>query len=235
MTLHDALTRLSTDGGDHNRLVLQGARGWIVVHGGLHLDEVEVEAAASHYLESPLAIGDVAKLRQAGFASRANKRTLMRRSSLGPELADALSSWMREVYGDTTFETELTLGDREATRNPVLLEAIRVLSKKRDMPSRHQVYRRFLDGTFLWPRTGDTPTAFGELSGWEVLGVFTDWDELAWHDPRGVPYDTIGGRELIKQLVERPKVGSLLINPKGRVGGELYRNELQTMRSAIRT
>ncbi|MCP4806671.1 MAG: SseB family protein [Proteobacteria bacterium] len=233
MTLHEALTQLPTAGGDHNRLVIQGGRGWFVVHGAKHVDEVEVEAAASHYLDEPLALESVAHLRHAGFASRPRSRTLARRGPV-EGLAEELTSLMKQVYGDAEVTLSMTLGDREPTQNPVLLEAIRVLSKDRDMPARHQLYRRLMDATLLFASEDGVGRAFGDLSGTRVVGVFSDWDELSWFEPRGLPYVRISGRDLIKKLVEEPDVGSLLINPKGRVGGELYRNELQTIRSAIR-
>ena len=66
-----------------------------------------------------------------------------------------------------------------------------------------------------------------------MFGVFTDDEALRHFDPRGTPTQTRYGYQLFPQLIEA-RAGILKINPDGMVGGELYRNELQTLASAVR-
>ena len=65
----------------------------------------------------------------------------------------------------------------------------------------------------------------------DVYACFTSWDSLRRFQPRGAPYDVVRGRKLFARLMEH-HVGSLLIDPKSSVGGELYRNELETLAGA---
>jgi len=231
--LERTLSQLVEEGGSHNRAVVSGGSGWFVVHGARHVEDVEVEAAASAYLDDKLPLGAVNALRKAGFASRPGRKTLRRRFPI-EGLAELLDSLMVEVFGGPIEDVAVTLGEREETRNPVLIEAMKVLAKKRDTLARNQVYRRLLDAWLLLLVEGEAPAVVGELARWDVVACFTDWDALTLYEPRGLPYELVRGRQLAPRLMSDERVGSLLINPKGHVGGELYRNEIDALARAVR-
>ena len=231
--LERTLARLVEDGGSHNRAVVYAGSAWFVLHAARGVPEVEVEAAASAYLPEKLSLDRVAALRKAGFAGRPGRKTLRVRWPV-EALGERLEAVAAEAFGGPLGDVELHLGEREPTRNPVLIEAMRVLAKKRDTPSRHQLYRRLLAAEVLLLVEGEEPAVVGDLQGWEVAACFTDWDALGLFDPRGRPYTLMRGRALAPLLYARPRLGSLLINPRGTVGGELYRNELEALARASR-
>ncbi len=234
--------RLFADGGDGNRLVLQAGPAWFVLAAERGGRAVTVEAAPSAALPAPLTLDQVQALRAAGFGSRPGRRALARHVAVDlpgaiPGLVDELLRLFREVYalGPEQAPTRaLTLGPRERADNPRLIQAMRGLAGKRDLHARHAVYGALLDATLLLAvDAAGEPVAVGDLEGWDVYGCFSGWDQLSLFDPRGIPYTALRGRELVLRLLERPRAGSLLINPRGDVGGELYRNELHTLQDAI--
>lgn len=242
---HD-LSRLTTEGGTENRLVLQADHGWLIFTGSKGRSEVLAEAAASVYLppDRKLRAADVHRLRQAGFASRPDRRNLARTYTLGEgdhhpvKVADDAREILRSVYGVDLAATppsrSLHFGDRDDTENPALIDAIRALSRARDPRTRNAMYRQMLRATFLLPvDDAGAPVAFGELQGFPVFGVFSDPAALRWWDPIRAGVEHVPGRRLFPMLA-RTGLGSVLINPEGRVGGELYRNEVQMLADAAR-
>ena len=245
----DALARLVSEGGDDNRLVVSSGPAWLLYTAAKGDTAIRCAAAAASFLpkDRRLTLEAVHLLRRAGFANRPGSKTLQRTYPLpdGAEagnapgrIADDGLTDLREVYR-ADFESEpvalsLHLAQRDLTENPKLIEAIRKLSKQRDGASRQAMYRQMIRATFLLPvdETG-APVPMGELMGFPVFGVFTDADCLFGWDPRVTRYERLHGRVLFPRMA-RTGLGSLLINPKGKVGGELYRNEVEMLADAIR-
>jgi hypothetical protein len=71
------------------------------------------------------------------------------------------------------------------------------------------------------------------LGAFPVIAGFTDIDSLRLWQPKGWPFVAMSGARLVPLAVTR-RVGSLLINPRGNVGGELYINELESIEGALR-
>ncbi|HEY8376790.1 MAG TPA: SseB family protein, partial [Nannocystis sp.] len=146
-----------------------------------------------------------------------------------------------QVYGvdagdPATFD--LQLGDPEPTRNPDLVRAMKMLAVRRDMDARHRVYVAVMNATFLVPVnpagiTVDEPLEVDRLGAFPVIAAFTEIDSLRLWQPKGWPFALIPGARLVPLAVAR-RVGSLLINPRGNVGGELYINELEAIEGALR-
>ena len=243
-----ALDQLTTHGGTDNRLIASSDAAWLLFSGRLGERSVRCEAAASAYLPKArkLRPTDVHLLRQAGFASRPGHRGLVREYRVGDspgdhhpvKIADDAVEILRSVYGVDLAATPLAVtplpGDTDDTTNQPLLDAMRALSKARDTPTRDAMYRQMLRGRFLLPTdTQGAPLAFGELQGFPVFGVFTDRAALRWWNPLDVTVEHIHGRQLFPRLA-CTGLGSVLINPEGRVGGELYRNEVQMLADVVR-
>jgi hypothetical protein len=111
---------------------------------------------------------------------------------------------------------------------------MRQMAKKRDHRYRVALYRALLDSTLLLlvdPDKDGAPKAVDQLMSFDVYACFTSWDALRRHEPRGATYEAIRGRHLFGKLLEHP-VGSLLIDRRSVIGGELYRNELETLAGA---
>ena len=246
--LGDALARLVQTGGDDNRLVVQSGHAWLVYSGAAGGAEVRCEAAPSALLakEQRPSAGDVHLLRRAGFASSRDRRGLTRTYALGGsggphhpvKVADDAFEILRSVYGCDLDAHPVAVraaeGDRDDTENPALLDAIRRLAREREDAVRQRMYRQMTRATFLVPLADDgTPLVFGELMRFPVFGAFTDVAAMDWWDARPRAVERLHGRALFPRMA-KTGLGSLLINPSGKVGGELYRNEVEMLASALR-
>lgn len=237
-----AILRLTVEGGTGNRLVISRGPAWFVAHGTRGRAEVRVEAAASYYLprEDKIRTEDVYRLRQAGFGQAAQGRNLHRRQDLpdlgaATALAKELTGYLDAVYHRPEAEP-LTisehLGDTDPTDNPRVKKAIRELAGSRSQRARNRLYSELLSADLLVPvdEAGEL-LVFGDLEGWPVYGCFIDAASLHAWDPRGMSYRTVPGTRFFPALMQT-RVGSLLINPGGRLGGELYRNEIEALAGA---
>lgn len=243
-----ALQRLVTEGGDGNRLVWTRGHAFCVLTGERGGRSLTVEAAPSAMLPEGqgLTLRQVHRLRDAGFVKRPGMRALVRHVALDDPgalraLVDTLRGLFVEVYGASgDDQVAFQLGALDRTENAPLIAAMETLAKKRDHSLRTRVYRELLDAELLLlvdtagaaGAAAAPPRVVGELSGWDVAGCFTDLAALRHFDPRVPPYRPIRGRQLFPMLAEMPRLGSLLVNPGGRIGGELYRNEVQTLAEA---
>ena len=70
------------------------------------------------------------------------------------------------------------------------------------------------------------------MGTWPVCAVCLDQTAFIKRYPVGQYYRLVQGRELFPELV-KGKYGSLRINPKSEVRGELYFNELQMIGDGI--
>ncbi len=237
--LRKALERLTQAGGTGNRLVVRGGRAWFVFHGAKGGVEIRSEAAAKHYLgkDFPLSLNDVGLIRKAGFAQAPPSKTLQRVDAADQGVAIAART--RELFASAykhqgPIQLELSLGDKEATQNPDLLEAIRTAAGKRSPQARNALYRALLRSTLLLRVDSQgLPQAVGKLQSWDVFAAFSSLDALRLYSPTVDRFKTMPGRLLFSALLDL-RVGSLLIDPGGRLGGELYRNEIETIAGATR-
>lgn len=237
--LQHALSQLIQEGGTGNRLVVRGGRAWFVFHAAKGGDTIRSEAAAKHYLgkDFPLTLEDVGRIRRAGFSQVPKSKTLQRVDDADQvvDIATRTVDLMKSAYGHAgVLELELTLGDQESTENPQLLEAMRAAAGKRTPEARNALYRAMLRSTLLLRVDGDgAPLAVGKIQSWDVFAAFTSMAALRLYAPTVDGYRVLPGRQLFPSLLDL-KVGSLLIDPGGRLGGELYRNELETLARAAR-
>lgn len=233
-----AVRALSEQGQDGNRVVVSRGLAWFVLHGQRGGDSVHIEAASKALLpaEVGLDLERVQGLRARGYAVPQGARVLSRRADADPDaIAQELLTLFEQVYRQAgAVGIELSLGPLDTTANPDLVAAMRASSRDKQNSTRNALYRQLLRADLLLPVT-DTgnPRRFGEISGWDTFAVFTDLGALRRHDPRVGLYRVLGGRTLFPSLMDT-RIGSLLINPKGQVGGELYRNEVQTIANAVR-
>jgi hypothetical protein len=242
-SVESALEQLVKTGGTGNRLVL--SRGVAFFHCSAAKGDrsILIEAAPSSSLPKARALSParVSKLRAAGFASRPGHKCLGRHVALDEGtttglLAHQLVELFDTVYGEPSENVDIDLqtGDLDRTSNPRLIEAMRQMAKKRDHRYRVALYRALLDSTLLLlidPDKDGAPKAVDQLMSFDVYACFTSWDALRRHEPRGATYEAIRGRHLFGKLLEHP-VGSLLIDRRSVIGGELYRNELETLAGA---
>jgi hypothetical protein len=76
------------------------------------------------------------------------------------------------------------------------------------------------------------PMILDKITGYPSIGIFTDMHQLKLFEPRGLPYLKLTGSLLIYYFLQK-KFSSLLINPRGEIGGELYQNEISSIYEII--
>lgn len=179
------------------------------------------------------------------------------------EISEELSLLMREIYATSIelIALEERFADRDDFSNPKLIDAMRRLSAARDMSSRQKLYWALVRadlvlalhspppsslrseiGRAQWIEAGLRSPAdisgsvnlrtFQQITGYRSVGVFSSSDYFDQIDPRGTLGIRLPGRLAILLALDQGW-DSLLINPWGAVGGELYRNELEAIRDGL--
>ena len=234
----EALVALRTQGGSGNRLIWTMGPAWFVFSGAKGQQSIRCEAAAKAWLPNSVAMGleQTSLLRRAGFAREGQPKLLGRNfESDAAEIVTVVQPLFESVYkqhGESLVQ--LYLGDAEEVENDRLMGAMRRVSKERTMDARQSVYRALLRSELLVPlqENGDM-IQMGTLGDRPVYAVFSDWNALRHWDPRGHRYEKVKGSPYFLGLAQT-EAGSVLINPQGLVGGELYRNEILAIAGAIR-
>lgn len=244
-TFSAALSRMMAEGSAGASVLACRGLAWFLVTRAAGSDAVVIEAAPSRMLprEHALSPERANVLRYAGFsASTAGQRTLARAQALPPhpDAADALSAeliaLLDTVYAQASHGpggVRLRLAAPDPLEGKELIARMTEAAKAADPAvGRTRLYRAMLEGELLLLISNDgIPTPVGELGGMPVFAGFTDHAALRRHDPRAPAHRRLDGRALFPLLMTHG-VGSLLINPAGPVGGELYRNEVSTIANA---
>lgn len=117
--------------------------------------------------------------------------------------------------------------------NQRVYEAMTHLAKSRDWAARKTLYRLLIDAWFVQPIDASGGIDLEDKMGtWPVCAAFLDEEAFVQRYPCGFRYQLVQGWELFPRLVDA-KYGSLRLNPKSEVRGELYFNELQMIRDGI--
>jgi hypothetical protein len=263
------LERVTRLGGSSNRLIVQGDQGFMVVRGECGDEEVELIAAAGRQLERKQSEAEAQRLYEADFRRKTAASCWIKsaylessadREKLGEEIVEiTLSAYASEADAISVHER---FEDAYQNSNPRVINAMRRLSKDRDMPSRQKVYWAIIRADVLlaldkappsslkkkadlerWVSAGLTDISqvsssvslksFKSITGYRSASIFTDPEALELIDPRGVNAILVPGR-LALMLALAQGWDSLLINPRSEVGGELYRNELQSIHDGLK-
>lgn len=245
--LASQIHQLRSLGGADNRLVVASRDYYIIIAARPGDPVLHLEAVNNPNLTSAAALTPARQeqLKQRGFRDRQHHSNLFRKLTLDDDaalhrLVDELMTIFARAYGvepgePATFDLQFSAG--EPLRNPELLRLMRALSVRRDWDARRALYSALLDATLLIPTdpetTSDEPLEVERLGTFPVIAGFTDIDALRMWNPRGVPYRATPVAELVPRALAM-RVGSLLINPRGLVGGELYLNELESLDGALK-
>jgi hypothetical protein len=244
--LVDHLRALVVEGGDYNRLIVSHGDVYVQFIGSRGGDSIDCEAVTNRFLPAAAQLTPKREqeLTTRGFTTRRKRRNLVRKFTCSgpdamPTIADETLEILARAYGvdaDAQLRFDLLLGDPEPTANVELLRAMKKLARLRDMPSRQAVYRGLLASELLLvldPDSDDEPHVVEKLQGLPVYAAFTDWDALRLWEPRGWPYRVIAGHRLFP-LADDRRIASLMINPRGDIGGELLMNEINGLAAAAR-
>lgn len=249
--LASQIHQLRSQGGADNRLVVASRDYYIIVAARPGDTTLTLEAVANPNLSTAAALtpGRLEQLKQRGFREKQHHNNLFRKLTLSEgatsdgeltRLVDDLMTIFAKAYGVDPGEPavfDLQLSDGETLQNPDILRLMKALSVRRDWDARRALYAALLNATLLVPidpeTTTDEPLEVERLGTFPVIASFTDIDALRMWNPRGLPYRATPVAELVPRAVTM-RVGSLLINPRGLIGGELYLNELESLGDALK-
>ncbi len=236
-------------GGNANRLVVETDAGFVVLRGARGADAVQVEAQGGRHLPADrrLSAEQVRVLTDAGLRQASAAQCF--RGSLplaAPGDAERVASLalhlLSTVYRslpDEPLRLVHEAGERPALDDSRLVAAMTHLSRARDAAARNKVYLALCRAHLVLPLAEGAadddpiPREIDRLADLPVAAVFTDWDTLDAFAPRGLPTVVLQGFDIFP-LLDAHRVASVQINPRGRVGGELYRNEIQTITDGIK-
>lgn len=137
---------------------------------------------------------------------------------------------------------ELTVEAEAPPDNPKLIEAMRAVARSAAVAERQALYAALVNATLLVPLDPETlsqapeaqqPLVVDELEGQPVIAVFSDAQSLRSWRHAGHPWAGVHGADFFSHA-ERAGVGAVRINPGGKVGGEIYRNEVEAITEGVR-
>lgn len=234
-SLEANLRRLKSEGGDANRLVVEGARGWVAVWGPKGGDRWTVVVSAGRQLPEgvKLPAERAQLLYDQGFRQRTAAspyRLQVDPSPLSAQILDVFAS----VLETEAERADLRLGDAPTTVNERLVDRMRAAARDRSVRARNRLYHGLVRAHLLVATQGPPSGADSALAQHGTLGArpvstaYTDWHSALAHDARGPHVEPMRGMDLFPLLAAR-KAGALQLNPAGPVGGELYAHELWTI------
>lgn len=229
------------------RLIVRAGDHWQVIHNqrsGL------LEHVSPRSSRLPAAIkldpGAAQKMRGLDFEKQAaGDWTRQVRAEQLDELAVQIVSVLRELHRvDGPMQLDLEIDDREHPVNDKLVDAMRALADKsnRTEATRQRMYNAMVNSRFLMPFSPDAAPELDpedaierveERNGRPVFAAFTDFATMRRWRPLQTEYMPTHGSVLFEWLCEE-QAAALLINPQGRVGGELLGNELQMLAEGVR-
>ena len=240
-TIASHLSALLSEGGSRNRLLISAGDVWLALSGERGGHAVECEPITDDSLPSGISLTTEQRkaLLAAGFTPIKHSSRLRRiygldGSGRAEEVASILTGLLAEVYGEQSWTLSAWSGSKPEVRNPEIIQQMRRLSRTRSHGDRMKLYRQLLRADLLVPveaEDSNKPAQIDDIAGFPVFGAFTDLKSVLYFDPRALPLRVIPGRAYFPMLMKQ-RAGSLRLNPGAIVGGELYRNELESIAGA---
>jgi len=243
-------------------LLCRGDRGFITLSPSSKPSHLVLRAAAGRSLERRLAQEEAELLYSLGLRRRTAADPFEAGLPISSDadrqaLSALIAQLMERIYHGEAEGLSLRYQQAEVPEldDTSLTETMTQLSRERSHSARQRLYWAVVRSHFLLSLEGEPmPSALGPLSsveqlmtslkgraltdysaltGYSSAAVFSSWAGALRCHPEGVAVVEVKGRALLPLLLER-SLGSLLINPRGQIGGELYRNELSSMEEAMR-
>ena len=227
----------------HGRLIIQNSFGWVVLQSYARPHQALCEIAGNTYLPKEHQLNQEQEeiIERHGYTKRRGDRTIgkiipISTSEEREKIITELSTLFPKLYQEPfetaipTLHTDILSG----VTNSNFTKTMRDLSQKRTHDLRLEIYRKFINATFLLAINKDgSPREIEKLAQLSCFAVFTDDKSLRCWDPRGTLWKKMYGFEVINTIMKH-NPGSLIINPRGNISGELYKNELQTLANATK-
>ena len=222
-----------------SRLLVSCPPGWVVVRSYTPANRLLVEFASNTHLSENhrLTEEQLGLLRSHGYQPRRKGRSIGKMLTVQTAndklaLANELDHLIQECFSPTGFAAHFNEDALPTIRNSELLGTMRQLSIKRTHELRLELYRKLLNATVIVALDGDgEPLVVDMIGAFPSFAVFTDAKSMLIYDSRGGNHRVDYGINIFPMLLDAG-AGSVFINPKCDVRGELYQSELKTLSKA---
>lgn len=242
-------------------VLCRGSQGFISVSPSERASHLAVRAAAGRSLARQLEQGEAELFYSLGMTRKSAADPFIAAYPASTEgerhtLSQLIEQLMDRTYLKAGEQATLKLYEMEVPElsGAPLLDAMKRVSQERSHQARQRLYWAFVKGRLLLSLKGEPRREaigpltqpeelaqalsayeledYSSITGYSSAAVFSTWEGALRCHPDGRLLVEVKGRALLPLLLARG-VGSLLINPRGTVGGELYRNELTSMEEAM--
>jgi hypothetical protein len=239
--LKSALVKISSH--PSSRLIVSNGHAWVVLHSFTPANRILFEVASNLYLpkDKQLSEEQIKTLHSWGYEKRRQKRSIGMMTYLSSEedinkMVEDIERIFSTVFGLSNSEIQCFFQQdvKHSINNQALHAVMRKLVSSKQHNNRITLYQKLLNAQLL-VYVNDDDTGFfpyDTIGEFITYAAFTDDKYIQQFDPRGCSVKLVQAYELIPALIEK-QAGSLMLNPKGDIRGELYRNELKSIASAL--
>ena len=221
----------------HSKLLLSSPPYWIVVRTLASSFRLLIEVSENNTLpiDQQLHPQQEEALRSLGYKKRRNDHSLGRLAeSTNLEETEKISAELVSILRDVFHISEkptYTLA-RNATlgvSNSKILEMIQQIAKTKDHNQRLSLYQHLVQSQMLTLQLPDsTLIPCDSIGSLPTFALFTDEKYALQYDARGQHLVQDYTYHIMKRALSQ-QAGSIIINPKGDIRGELYKHELQSI------
>ena len=211
--------------------------GYVVVRCAQGETDHEVQVSAGRQVSTPLTTEAQQWLYEQGFrrkrASENFRKRFKREDFTRAQLTDLLHSVFEHCFQQIQGTQSILVLPSLNLDEKMVVDAMRHLAKERNWAARKTLYRLLIDTEFLVPiNDHNEPLEVDKMGSFPVCAVFTSMPRLLKAYPEGQQFVQRDGKSLFPELAQK-RFGSMRINPRTEVGGELYLNELNMLVQGI--
>lgn len=228
----------------NGRIVIICGEYWAVLHSLDVPTRALCEISSNKYLPERCKItsAQIDALKKLSYSQRRRQRSLgklvaMSTSEQHEQCAAELNYIFEDILLTPCDQAKIHFhpNARNQLQNKELIKTMKEASKNRQQGVRFALYRALLNSRLLLlvEKEGATvPMQTGTIAKFPIFTCFTDYEAARCYDPKvGWLYETYAFE--IFTSVRKLNVGTLQINPKGDIGGDLYQNEIDTLLQAV--
>ena len=230
----------------NGRLLLKCSPFWMVFHSLDTPTRALCEISSNKYLPESSALTEtqINRFDKLSFTKRRRERSLGKLVTLMEnEQREQIAAETQYIFEDifnidsSNVVFEFYPNARRGLQNKDLLRCMKVLSGTKQHSARISLYKSLLNSRLLVlmdPETPGIPLPIEKLIHFDVYACFTDYSSARCFDPRVGELKEDYAYNIFKNLWNL-NLGSLKLNPKGDIGGELYRSEIESLIQAIKS
>ena len=220
-----------------SKLLIETPTHWMTLRTFNPSIRILIEVSCDSTLTVPLSNKQQEQLAEHGYQSRRNGRSIGKLHTLQDltGLQNEITNVFQNIFEDFDPPTySLSIQSDITLKNPELLQKMKIIANTKDHQKRIEFYQTLLNSEVITLQKDDGQfVVCDKIGAFDCFAMFTDEKQALLFDPRGSNLKVHYAFQAIDQALQQ-NVGSILINPKGEIRGELFRTELQSLMSVIR-